>query len=230
MLRVLPSAAPAAVGAVLLARRSQDGRLYALKQVQLSGRSAREQLEAVREAQVSGPTAGWAALRRRPAAACRPCTSGAAGAGAANDASHTVNTSFALPHPQLLAALDSPYITRYYDSFLHEDWLCIVMEFAPGGRCALLDTLSGECMATQPLTVCNARCIAPAPALPRLPSLSSTACTPPSEPCRGRCRRRPSGGCCFRSRWPCTTCTPGKRGCCTACRQSRTGALTRKVK
>ncbi|KAI7843722.1 hypothetical protein COHA_002620 [Chlorella ohadii] len=72
-------------GAVLLARRAQDGQLYALKQVQLSNRSAREQLEAVREA-------------------------------------------------QLLASLDSPYITKYYDSFLHEGCLYICMEYAPGGR------------------------------------------------------------------------------------------------
>ncbi|KAL4434036.1 hypothetical protein ABPG75_000477 [Micractinium tetrahymenae] len=34
---------------------------------------------------------------------------------------------------QVLASLDSPHITRYYDSFLHEGRLVIVMEWAPGG-------------------------------------------------------------------------------------------------
>jgi serine/threonine protein kinase len=37
-------------------------------------------------------------------------------------------------HPlQLLASLSSPHIVRYYDSFLHEGQLYIVMEYAPGG-------------------------------------------------------------------------------------------------
>ena len=43
------------------------------------------------------------------------------------------------PHPpppaflQLLASLSSPHIVRYYDSFLHDGKLHIVMEYAPGG-------------------------------------------------------------------------------------------------
>ncbi|PRW57696.1 hypothetical protein C2E21_3455 [Chlorella sorokiniana] len=39
----------------------------------------------------------------------------------------------AVREAQLLAALDSPHITKYYDSFLHEGCLFICMEYAPCG-------------------------------------------------------------------------------------------------
>lgn len=60
-----PPAPHAAVGAVFLARRAQDGQLYALKQVQLSNRSAREQMEAVQEAKVSTAVGGQGCCRSR---------------------------------------------------------------------------------------------------------------------------------------------------------------------
>ena len=41
--------------------------------------------------------------------------------------------SAAVNEVQILAALDSPFVVRYYDSFLDENCLNIVMEYCPGG-------------------------------------------------------------------------------------------------
>lgn len=60
---------------------------------------------------------------------------GCAGAEAPTTAQHSSAALPCLPGSplQLLASLDSPHITRYYDSFLHDGQLVIVMEWASGG-------------------------------------------------------------------------------------------------
>lgn len=103
-------------GTVLLARRRQDGCFYALKVVQLDKRSSRDQLAAVQECQVG-----------MPLLLCCHGTRPTICAAIAAAATHRLVTmqagAFLLPFLgwfnslQVLASLESPHITRYYDRY-----------------------------------------------------------------------------------------------------------------
>ena len=44
----------------------------------------------------------------------------------------------AINEVQILARLDSPYVVRYFDSFIDEKCLAIVMEYCENGECRLV--------------------------------------------------------------------------------------------
>ena len=114
-------------GCVYLAKRAADGVLYAVKEIPFA-LSPREQGAALHEAQASGGGSGGSLLRCLQRDALNACCA---------VAPRHVPTQRPRFLMQLLATLDSPHITRYYDSFLHEGRLHIVMEYcryAGGGR------------------------------------------------------------------------------------------------
>lgn len=121
-------------GTVHVARRLQDGQLYAIKAVELVTMGRKDQLDAVSEAQVGQEGLVSVPPHRRHRlwplvsrpASCRQRI----GSSASCQLLSLTHRSTPL---QMLASLDSPHIVRYYDSYLHQGQLHIVQEYCAGG-------------------------------------------------------------------------------------------------